>query len=372
MSNQNLNKAKKRQEDEFYTQYKDIEKEIAAYFDYNNDVFRNKTILLPADNPFKSNFFKYFALHFKDYGLKRLIATNYDSNPAINQQLSLFGDNEPIEKESKAYKAELTRKFNSETVASAKDIDDYLQIEKAKLSSPESSSVLSYLHGDNIFEPGDFRSKEVTQLKDKSDIIITNPPFSLFRDFIKWIDPYEKKFMIMGPINAVSYREIMPLVKENIIHLGVSNGTTNFRVPDSYTPRKNRFWIDEAGQKWRSLGNVEWFTNLEHGNRHCFLSLMTMKDNLEHSPYKKIREQNYVKYNNYDAIEVPFVDAIPSDYKGVMAVPITFLNKYNPDQFEIVQFRKGNDGKDLNYTKDGKLVYPYMRILIRAKKSNSI
>lgn len=280
----------------------------------------------------------------------------------------MFGDNEPAEKEPKAYKADLTSDFNNKTVLSVEDVDDFLLLEKVKLSSSDSSGTLSYLHGDSEFEPGDFRSKEVTELKEQADIIITNPPFSLFREFIKWINPYEKKFLIMGPLNAVSYRELMPLVKEDIIHLGVSNGTTNFRVPDSYTPRKNRFWIDEAGQKWYSLGNVEWFTNLGHGNRHCFLSLMTMKDNLEHSPHKKIREQKYVKYNNYDAIEVPFVDAIPSDYKGVMGVPITFLNKYNPDQFEIVQFRKGNDGKDLNYTKDGKLVYPYMRILIRAKK----
>lgn len=371
MSNQNLTKAKKRQEDEFYTQYKDIEKEISAYFDYNNDVFRNKTILLPADNPFKSNFFKYFALHFKDYGLKKLVATNYDLNPLINQQLSLFGNNEPIEKETKAYKAELTKKFNCEIVSSVKDIDDYLRIEKAKLSNYESSSVLSYLHGDGRFEPGDFRSKEVTQLKEHADIIITNPPFSLFRDFIKWINPYEKKFLIMGTINVVSYREIIPLVKENIIHLGVSNGTTNFRVPDSYTPRKNRFWIDEVGQKWRSLGNVEWFTNLEHGKQHQFLPLMTMKDNLEHSPHKRVRDNHsYMKYSNYDAIEVPFVDAIPSDYQGVMGVPITFLDKYNPDQFEIIKFRKGNDGKDLTYMEDGKLIYPYNRILIRTKKKH--
>lgn len=368
MSNQNLTKAKVGKKDEFYTQYEDIEKEVSAYFEYDNDIFRDKTVLLPADNPFKSNFFKYFALHFRDYGLKRLIATNYDLNPTINQQLSLFGNDEPEEKETKAYKAELTNDFSREEVPTIKDVDDFLLLEQVKLSNTGSSSVLSYLHGDSDFEPGDFRSKEVTELKNQSDLIITNPPFSLFRDIVKWIDPYKKKFLILGTANAVSYKEIFPLIQHNIIHLGVNNGAMNFKVSDNYKPQKHRFWIDETGQKWQRLGNIEWYTNLEHGKQHQLLHLRTMQENMQNSPHKRIRGKLYAKYNNYNAIEVPFVDAIPVDYKGTMGVPVTFLDKYNPEQFEIVKFRKGDDNKDLNYTVDGQPVYPYFRILIRAKR----
>lgn len=371
MASKNLRKAKKAKEDEFYTEWSEIEKEINAYIEYDKNVFKGKTILLPADDPFESNFFKYFAVHFNDYGLNRLIATSYDSSPIVNQQLSLFGDNESEDITRRAYKIEISHieDFDKDGVFNIEDVEKFLLAEKLKLNNYNDSKVLSYLHGDKNFVPGDFRSEEVTELRDRADIIVTNPPFSLFREFVKWINPDKRKFLIIGNNNAVTYKEIFPLIKQNNIWLGVNNGDMAFKVPDSYPPRKTRFWIDNTGQKWRSMGNIDWFTNLDHGRRHQPLSLMTMSDNIKYSKHKDIQNKKYDKYDNYNAIEVSHVDAIPSDYLGVMGVPITFLNKYNPDQFEIIGLDRYTVPKSMLV--EGRLAVQgktkYARVLIKAK-----
>lgn len=320
-------------------------------------------------------FFKFFALHFKDYGLKKLIATSYD-----------------------AYKIELDNMedINHDGVFNLNDIEDLLNREKYKLNHGDNSHVLSYLKGDENYPAGDFRSREVTKLRDEADIIITNPPFSLFREFMKWIEPNKRHFLVIGNNNAVTYKEIFPLIKNNIVWLGVHNGDMAFRVPADYPPRKMRYWVDEHNQKWRSLGNIDWITNLDHGRRHQPLSLMSMEQNIRFSRHKQVREDGYVHYYNFDGIEVPYYDAIPNDYDGVMGVPITFLGKYNPEQFEIIgmdikdeaeklgikpigekwckiYFDQGGTGhfspnmRNLVVLKDNKARSIYRRVLIRAK-----
>ena len=362
-----LNQAKKAKNDEFYTQWSDIEKEMNAYIEYNPDVFRNKTILLPCDDPFESNFFKFFATHFNDYGLKRLISTSYDPSPIVNTQLelSLFDPDPELKagaskKISKAYRIDLTdvSDFDRDSRVNIQDVEQFLISEKRKLSRGERSSVITYLSSDNNpdgsrrFPAGDFRSKEVTQLRDQADMIITNPPFSLFREFLAWVRPKEKLFSIIGNVNAITYKSVFPLIMSNYIWLGESihSGDREFMVPKSYPLNASGYRIDTSGNKYIRVKGVRWFTNINHGRRHQPLSLMTMADNIKFSKHKQVRGHKYAHYDNYDAIEVPFTDAIPSDYDGVMGVPITFLDKYNPDQFEIVAFRKGADGKDLVYS----------------------
>ena len=229
--------------------------------------------------------------------------------------------------------------------------------------------MLSYLKGNEKYLAGDFRSCEATKLRDEADIIITNPPFSLFREFMKWIEPTKRHFLVIGNNNAVTYKEIFPLIKNNIVWLGVHNGDMAFRVPDDYPPRKTRYWVDEHNQKWRSLGNIDWITNLNHGRRHQPLSLMTMADNIKFSKHKDIQNKQYEQYNNYKAIEVSYVDAIPSDYLGIMGVPITFLNKYDPDQFEIIGLDRYTVPK--SQLVGGRLAVQgkakYARILIKTK-----
>ncbi|OSP83283.1 DNA methyltransferase [Lacticaseibacillus paracasei] len=375
-----LSRAKNAKNDEFYTQWSDIEKEVNAYIEYDKDVFRGKTILLPADDPFESNFFKYFATHFNDYGLKKLIATSYDPSPIVNTQLelSLFDDVDngisrgETTKVSRAYRIELTdvSDLDNNGRVNIADVELQLSVERKKISKGQKSDVLSYLSGDNnpdginSFSAGDFRSKEVTALKEEADVIITNPPFSLFRDFIKWINPEEKQFLVIGNINAITYKEVFPLIKENVIWLGTGIGRwiSGFIVPENYDLFGSEARV-ESGKRIVATNNALWLTNLEHGKRHQPLALMTLKDNLKFSKHKRVRDDGYLKYDNYDAIEVPFTDAIPSDYTGTMGVPITFLDKYSPEQFEIIKFRKGDDDKDLRV--NGKA--PYFRILIRHK-----
>lgn len=356
MANQNLTNAKIAKKDEFYTRWEEIEKEVNAYLEYNHDVFKNKTILLPADDPFESNFFKYFAVHFNDFGLKKLIATSYDSSPIVNTQLSLFDseENNISKKFSKAYKIELTHvdDFDHDGRFNIEDIEQFLNNEKLKLNNGNKSKVLSYLKGDSDpdgisrFVPGDFRSQEVTKLRDEADIIITNPPFSLFRDFIKWVNPKEKQILVIGNINAVTYKEIFPLIKENCLWLGATNFNTGiyFYVPKDFKYKKSYKFIKEIdGKKVNRVPGTCWFTNLNHGRRHQPLSLMSMADNIKFSKHKQVRDNQYQHYINYDAIEIPFTDAIPSDYKEVMGVPITFLDKYNPAQFEILGMCENKD-----------------------------
>lgn len=340
-NNSNLGGAKAAKNDEFYTQLPDINSEMQAYVDYNPDVFRDKTILLPCDDPQWSNFTRFFALNFQLFGIRKLISTSYapDAKKAkYGIMPSLFGGEEQDPKfdqtkwETHGKIFVLDRDVNGDNRI---DIDD-LQWD--------------YLEGD-----GDFRSREVTKLRDEADMIITNPPFSLFREFLAWIMDGGKQFSIIGNMNAITYKEVFPLIKENKIWLGngFSSGNAFFATP--FAQKYGEGVLQNDGLvKFR---NCCWFTNIEHGKRHEPLPLMTMADNLKFSKHKELRgKKEYLHYDNYDAIEVPYTDAIPSDYKGVMGVPISFLDKYCPEQFEIVGMAKRGAGdpklKSKVYTKD--------------------
>ena len=360
--NKDLGNAKKAKNDEFYTGYSDIQAEINAYLEYNPDTFKNKVVLLPCDDPEWSNFTRFFAQNFETLGLKKLISTSYateskNKGVPVDYQFSIEDYLTDFEKSSTQYDESITGsrgKIFTLTRKEAKKIDiDDLE--------------WKYLEGD-----GDFRSEEVTKLRDEADIIVTNPPFSKFREFLSWILEGNKLFSIIGNQNAITYKETFPLLMNNQIWLGCSihSGDREFRVPDNYplTAATNR--IDEYGNKYVRVKGVRWFTNIEHGRRHQPMQLMTMADNLKFSKHKEIKEGNYPKYDNYDAIEVGFSDAIPSDYDGVMGVPITFMDKYCPEQFEILQLcaSHGKEPRNIpneNCYKDGKWVYP--RILIRKR-----
>lgn len=322
MPNRNLIQARKARQDEFYTQWVDIEREMNAYLEYNPNVFRDKTILLPCDDPEWSNFTKYFALHFTDFGLKKLISTSYapkSNNYGEYYQPTLFEINSPHYDEDKSFRQ--GRIF----VLERRDMsgDGKINIEDLQWE---------YLNGD-----GDFRSDEVTRLRDEADMIITNGPFSLFRTLLEWITEGEKTFSVIGNVNAITYKEVFPLLMNNRMWMGpsITSGDREFRVPDSYPLNAAGQRIVD-GKKYIRVKGVRWFTNIDHGRRHEPLQLMTMEDNLKYHRNEKVRETAYQKYENFDAIEVPFTDAIPSDYDGMMGVPISFLDKYNPDQFEII------------------------------------
>lgn len=337
MATRNLDKAKEAKKDEFYTQLSDIENELKHYRQH----FRGKTILCNCDDPYESNFFKYFANNFNAFGLKKLIATCYNGSPVQGNELMIdFGEfaNEP---KKIAYKVEITE---------VKDVngDGRIDLADVRYLIQNDKNVLSILK-----ENGDFRSQECIELLKEADIVVTNPPFSLFREYVAQLIKYEKGFLIIGNQNAITYKEIFPLIMQNKIWLGYNSGDMAFKVPSNYEPRATRYWQDETGQKWRSMGNICWFTNLDHKKRHEELILFHT-----YSP------EEYPKYDNYDAINVNATNDIPIDYDGAMGVPITFLDKYNPEQFEIIRFRKGNDEKDLCV--NGKC--PYFRILIRKKK----
>lgn len=329
MVKQNLDSAKKAKNDEFYTQYSDIEKEINAYLEFDSQVFKNKTILLPCDDPEWSNFTKYFAQNFERLELKKLISTSFAplSKPKeITYQPTLFETQSEIFDENKTIS-------NGKIFILERDKTGDKRINFEDLE-------WKYLDGD-----GDFRSDEIKRLRDSSDIVITNPPFSLFREFLSWLINGKTKFAIIGNSNAITYKEVFSHIKDNEVWLGATRsgvGSMWFEVP-SNSPDKTGQKI-ENGKKFQTIGNSAWFTNLEHGKRHQPLKLMTMKDNLKFN--KNLQGSGYKKYDNYNAIEVPKVELIPSDFRGVMGVPITFLGKYNPDQFEIV----GNLG---SYAPDG-------------------
>lgn len=386
-----LTKAKKGKNDEFYTQWSDIEKEVNAYVEYNPNVFKGKTILLPADDPFESNFFKFFATKFNEFGIKKLISTSYSPSPIVNTQLTLLPELVPekkIEERGRknpikeAYKIQLTEIIDEDGIGTI-NIDDVitrLKEEKEVIDSGGTSNILSYLEGDENpdgikrFSAGDFRSKEVSKLREEADMIITNPPFSLFREFLNWINPIEKQFLIIGNMNAITYKEVFPLIKDNKIWLGTGMGRwiSGFIVPDSYDLYGTEARI-EQGERIVSTNNALWMTNIDHGKRHQPLSLMTMKDNIKFSKHKNVKEKEYSVYDNFNAIEVPFTDAIPSDYKGIMGVPISFLDKYNPDQFRIVGCsydygRPEGWPKDINMsvTVNGKAIYK--RLLIESNE----
>jgi len=330
MANVNLSAAKRAKNDEFYTQWADIEREMNAYLEYDPDVFRDKVILLPCDDPEWSNFAKFFALHFMDFGLKKLISTSYapDSNPAGRfYQTTLFETEDP------KFDATKTRANGKVFTLEPKDINDDAVINIEDLQ-------WDYLKGD-----GDFRSAEVTALRDEADFVITNPPFSLFRQFMTWLVRGGRKFSVIANNNAIAYREVFSQIMANELWKGATANSTDmvFGVPKgAKVADADRLKAEKLGypsdnkHDYTRLGNSCWLTNIDHGRRHEPLQLMTKAENIKFSKHKEVRGTGYLPYDNFDAIEVPFVDAIPSDHDGMMGVPITFLDKYNPEQFEIV------------------------------------
>ena len=361
--NKNLHSAAQGKNDEFYTQFDDIQRELNCYYLYDKNFLRGKTLLLPCDDPEFSNFTKFFALNFDLSGLKKLISTSYAAEKKkfiYKPMKNLFDDwDTPQFDEFKDFSH--GRIYTLEQ----KDLD--------KVDYPlKALNKWEYLEGD-----GDFRSAEVKKLRDEADVIITNPPFSMFREFLAWILDADKKFLIIGNINCITYKEVFPLIMQNKIWLGPSihSGDRKFNVPDDYPLNAATCGIDNNGKKFINVKGVRWFTNLEHGKRHEPLLLMTYQECEKFHP--KIRGVGFQKYDNYDAIEVPKTDAIPSDYEGVMGVPITFLDKYCPEQFEILDARKFalNDRqknkstyliKDADGTINGKATYA--RILIRHRR----
>ena len=386
MANSDLNAAKKAKNDEFYTQYADIEKEVNAYLDYAPDTFRGKTVLLPCDDPEWSKFTRFFAENFERLGLKKLISTSYAfASKNLLDAKNTKGENgsasfaysaagkywQPtlFESESPQYDAEKTA-VRGKIFVLDRDTNGSGRIDLDDLQ-------WSYLDGD-----GDFRSDEVRALRDEADVIVTNPPFSLFRDFLAWIMEAGKKFLIIGSMNAIKYKDIFPFIKTGQIWLGngFQNGNAYFRPltsgADDYA--EGVFDSETGLVKFR---NCCWFTNLDHGRRHCPLQLLSLKDNRKYSRHREIREHGYLRYFNFNAIEVPFVDAIPCDFDGMMGVPISFLDKYCPEQFELVgmsldladmtavrrRLGKSDGGPVFYVEKDGHLVRLYDRLVIRRR-----
>lgn len=381
MANDALLNARKQQNDEFYTLYVYIQKEVNAYLEYNPDTFRDKVVLCPCDDPEWSNFTRFFAQNFEMLGLKKLISTSYSIESKKEKyeqyhQMTLFETQFPQFDEEKAQtKGKIFTLTRDKNNSGKIDYDD-LEWE--------------YLDG-----TGDFQSDEVRKLRDEADIIITNPPFSLFRDFVAWILDANKKFLIIGQIGMATYKEIFPKIKNNRMWIGVTcnNEDMVFEVPDGANVNpKDREKAARMGYvgNYTRQGNACWFTNLDHGRRHAPLSLMSMADNLRYSKHKDLKENGYLPYYNYDGIDVPYVDAIPDDYNGVMGVPSSFLDKYNPDQFEIVGMGSGYLGQSIGVggilkehkkmmkghsaagdlyflQKDGTPKVPYSRILIRKR-----
>ena len=373
MANDTLQNAKKQRNDEFYTLYEDIQKEMNFYVEYNKDVFRNKTILLPCDDPEWSNFTRYFAEHFEEFGIKKLVSTSYarDSKKyKAGTQVTLWELESGKYDETKTYSHgkifTLTRDKNASGRIDIEDLD------------------FDYLEGD-----GDFRSDEVKALRDEADYIITNPPFSLFREFVAWIIEAEKKFIIIGNMGAVSYKEIFPLVRDNKIWVDnpFVRGAGYFTSPLELNTNLSYFNSHDYREGFIRVPGVRWFTNVEFGKRHTPLTLMTIADNIKYSKHKEIKGQPYTHYENFDAIDIPFSDGIPCDYKDIMGVPVSFIDKYCPEQFEIIGLGSGYLGQSIGITgipkehksqmkghsaagdlymiKNGVPVVPYSRILIR-------
>ena len=333
--NSNLHDSARNKQDEFYTQLSLIESELKHYKRH----FAGKVVLCNCDDPYESNFFKYFSMNFNSLGLKKLIATCYVTSPVTGKEFDYYVgkdgqisflpvvNTEPMQEEKRPYCVEITE-VTDENQDGRVDLADVEYLMRNK------KNTMRLLDGD-----GDFRSAECVELLKQADIVVTNPPFSLFREYIALLEEYQKKYVIIGNMNAVTYKEIFPMIAENRLWLGYNSGHFWFKVPDSYEVKKTDFKIDEHGQKWRRMGNICWFTNLDIEKRHENMPL-----------FRTYSPEKYPKYDNYDAINVDRTVDIPCDYYGVMGVPITFLSQYNPEQFEIVAFRKGNDGKDLVYS----------------------
>jgi len=333
MANNNLTNAKKTKNDEFYTQFSDIQKEIEAYLDYNPDVFRGEVVYCNCDDPFESNFFRYFVLNFNKLDLKQLITTSYKPSPVANTQLELFGDDKTLTKSKGRPKINANKFIINEVhdidgdgEFNLKDIAQQLRANKHNEWTP-------------MEKDGDFRSPECVELLDQADIVVTNPPFSLFREYIKQLFDYNKKFLIIGNLNAITYKEVFPLLKENKIWLGnnckVNGGAMFFEIPEKIAnlDQVREIKTNESGKKIyiTRVQGIRWFTNLDHGRRHQPLPLMTKSEVI-----KFVTKKPFEKYDNYNAIEVSLVKNIPSDYEGVMGVPISIMDKYSPEQFRIL------------------------------------
>ena len=332
--NNNLHKAKSGKNDEFYTQLEDIERECSHYREH----FKDKVVFCNCDDPFESNFFKYFVLNFSFFGLKKLICTCYEGSSLKTVDL-LSGEETEIGVSKKAYKCIIT---NTEGINSITLVD------VKKLITMQGNTL-------EEIKTGDFRSDECVRLLKESDIVVTNPPFSLFREYIAQLVEYDKKFLVIGNMNAITYKEIFPLIEDNKMWLGngFQNGNAYFRVETTRESYADGVYDENTSLvKFR---NCCWFTNLEHNKRHQPIDL-----------YKKYSLEEFPKYDNYDAININKTADIPYDYEGVIGVPITFLDKYCPEQFEIIKFRKGDDDKDLLV--NGKC--PYFRILIKKISNN--
>lgn len=317
MANKNLNAAKTAKKDDFYTEMIDIERELQYYWRF----FLGKIVFCNCDDPYESNFFKYFALHFNHLGLKKLICTCYNGSSVQGNELMIdFGDfsNEP---KKIAYKVEITevKDLNGDGAVDLSDVRYLLQNDKNVIS---------------ILKTGDFRDPECIELLKEADIVVTNPPFSLFREYISQLFEYNKKFLILGNVNSIICKEIFPLVQENKIWFGpsISSGDRKFYVPDDYPLSASGCGVDENGRRYIRVKGVRWFTNLDHKKRHEDIDLVC-----RYSP------EDYLHYENYDAIEISQTSDIPYDYDGIMGVPITFLDKYNPEQFEIIGSNSSTD-----------------------------
>lgn len=338
VGNTALNAASKAKQDEFYTRMEDIESELAHYRDH----FRDKVVLCNCDDPYESNFFKYFALNFNFLGIRKLIATCYVGSPVSHTAMCLDNwlDGRPTEDtptdeiESKTgrkkvpYKIEITEveDYNGDGAVDLSDVEYLLE------NDANTSTVLE--------GRGDFRSPECIQALKEADIVVTNPPFSLFREFVATLMKYDKKFLIIGNQNAISYKDFFPYLRDNKVWMGYNNGDMSFMVPDDYEPRETRFRIDENGQKWRSLGTIAWYTNLDIGKRHESIRL-----------YARYNPDKYPRYDNYDAIEVSKVCDIPEDYAESMGVPSEYADRFDSESFEIV--RTGRIGeRDYSYIRE--------------------
>ena len=362
MANKNLNAAKAAKKDEFYTEMTDIERELQHYWEY----FRGKVVFCNCDDPYESYFFKYFALHFNHLGLKKLICTCYNGSPVQGNELVIdFGDfsDEP---KKVAFKVVITevKDLNGDGAVDLSDVRYLLQNDKNVIS---------------ILKTGDFRDPECIELLKEADIVVTNPPFSLFREYIAQLMEYGKKCLIIGNVNAITYKEVFPLIKNNQLWFGpsISSGDRKFYVPENYPLNASGCGVDKDGRRFIRVKGVRWFTNLDHKKRHEEIDLV-----------RHYTAEEYPTYENYKAIEVSKTSDIPLDYPGTMGVPITFLDKYNPDQFEIIGQTQGDSGRELGLApyprelkklnpslRDGQLYYmkngypekPYARILIRNK-----
>jgi len=366
--NSNLHDSSRNKQDEFYTNLQLVEDELKHYRAH----FRGKRVLCNCDDPYESNFFKYFAMSFNSLGLKSLTATCYATSPVVYTQLDLFGEDKQTDllrpnglrgpKKVSRVSGEQIRLSKNRgrqpyriVINEVTDVNGDGRIDLADVEwlIKNKKNVLTKLKGD-----GDFRSPECVALLDEADIVVTNPPFSLFREYMALLMEHNKQFLIVGNMNAVTYREIFPLIRDNKVWLGNKSGHFWFKVPDSYEEKATDFKIDENGQKWRRMGNICWFTNLDIEKRHEEMTL-----------FRHYSPEEYPKYDNYDAIEVKKTNAIPDDYFGVMGVPITFMQYYCPDQFDLLgEFNHGQDNEfDLAVPSvNGKVMFK--RIAIRRKQ----